>query len=729
MPKYPKPMSPATKPCPICGEVILVRARKCKHCGEWMAQHTVRVQTLDPYVAMREAFWDRYKIDDEIGRGGMGIVFRAEQRNPNRWVALKVLPPHLLLNHERDEFLKRFAREAKAAGGLTSHPNIVTIYESGEHGGFHYIAMEYVAGPTLQSLIRDEGPLSIERWVRLFAPLADALDHAHQSGIIHRDIKSANIIITDQDRPVLLDFGIARPRHGATTLTQQGHMLGTPDYMSPEQARGEPVSPQSDLYSLGVVMYEALCGVTPFHGSGNTMSILYRIVHQPFTPVRSLRPDAPFWVITLIHKLLSKDLPNRFERGTDIATALQQGLADMPAEAARAVPTIRPAAAPDLDEATRRETVPPVVPPAAAPVAAKASDPPAKPETVKPETAKPKPVKPPRLGLKVKSQQWLVQKKEARLQRKATRHADQARRKAARKQTYAQRKAARQAAFRAAWLKRRNLVRGFAGLLVLGMVSLPFWSPQPDLTPDPWVGIERVSVGGGSFRMGDLLGDGDADEQPVRRVTLKPFAMSAHEITFAQYDAYAELTGRPKPADGGMGRGRMPVSNITWFEAVRFCEWLSKRTGKTVRLPTEAEWEYAARNGGEVVRYPWGNVFEGYQLNYDDRGRYFNQNGRQTDDGYATKAPVGTYPPNDLGLYDMAGNVDEWCLDQYDLGNPGYQATPADNPTGPRTGDRRVIRGGAYISKPHRVRTTARNYARPEAAGHAQGFRIVVETP
>ncbi len=716
-------MSPATKPCPACGEAILVRARKCKHCGEWISQDTVRIQTLDPYIAMREAFWDRYKIDEEIGRGGMGIVFRAEQRNPNRWVALKVLPPHLLHNNERDEFLKRFAREAKAAGALTSHPNIVTIYESGEHGGFHYIAMEYVAGPTMQALIR-EGPLSIERWVRLFAPLADALDHAHQSGIIHRDIKSANIVVTDGDRPVLLDFGIARPQHGATTLTQQGHMLGTPDYMSPEQARGESVTPQSDLYSLGVVMYEALCGVTPFHGSGNTMSTLYRIVHQPFTPVRSLRPDAPFWVLTLIHKCLSKDLPNRFKRGKDIAVALNDGLDSMPKEAAQAIPApYKPTLTLDA-EATRREPLPARAAPSSERTIAPAKPKPAAPppaaappktktngqEKTKAKTekkARVKPERPPKPSLKDRSKQWLTKQRKAQVQRQAT----------------------RKAAFQTWWTKRRNLVRGFAGLLVLGMVSLPFWDVQPDLTEETWLGIQLVNIDGGSFRMGDLLGDGDADEQPVRRVFVRPFAMSAHEITFDQYDTYARLTGRPKPADGGMGRGRLPVSNITWFEAVRFCEWLSARTGKTVRLPTEAEWEYAARNGGAVIRYPWGNVFEGDHLNFDDRGRYFNKNGRQADDGYATKSPVGSYASNALGLYDMAGNVDEWCLDRYDLDNPGFEAPPQDNPTGPETGDRRVIRGGAYISKPHRVRTTARNYARPGAAGHAQGFRIVVETP
>ncbi|MEM6335405.1 MAG: bifunctional serine/threonine-protein kinase/formylglycine-generating enzyme family protein, partial [Bacteroidota bacterium] len=633
-----------TKPCAFCHEDILSRARKCKHCGEWQpgdqlpAERTIRL-SIDPEAHLRERLGTRYTLLGEIGRGGMGIVYRARRQEAESLIALKVLPPHLLTPADRDEYVERFRRETEALQSLPPHEHVVRVYESGEVDGYPYMEMELVEGRPLDQLLREEGPLPFERVVTLGAPLARALAHAHRHEIVHRDVKASNIRVTDEDRPVLLDFGIARPKH-THTLTQKGTALGTPQYMSPEQANGHPATYQSDLYSLGVVLYECLCGAAPFAGA-NTMSTLYKIVHEPPTPVKNRRPDAPLWLITILHRALAKSHHNRYTNGDSLANDLERGLKTYgsspgPVQTPRldrqpAIPASKRAADPDKTvKLTAQDRIATKRPPrgsngeAAAANAASTSlwarrpawlkrtpkaEQPASPPPL-PDT----PAKPPNASTPAKAPpkpKWVTAQ---RLRRTG-----------------------------------RLLLSGVLALVTVGVV-VAVLRPQP-IANDPWVGIELVEVPAGSFRMGDLFGDGDADERPIRQVTLDGYQMSAHEITYEQYDLFAEETGRPKPSSGDLPRGDYPVSNVSWNDAVAFSAWLSRRTGETVRLPTEAEWEYAARDGGKAVRYPWGNVFEGERLNYDGDGAFHNRDGRQAEDGYPLRSPVGSYPANDLGLY------------------------------------------------------------------------------
>jgi len=258
-----------------------------------------------------------YEIEKELGRGGMAIVYKAVQENLGREVALKVLPQGM--THDR-KMLERFHREAQSAAQL-NHPHIVTIFDEGELNGVHYMAMEYLEGRDLHEIVQEKGPVSPKQAVSLIAPMAEALGYAHNEGTVHRDVKSSNVMVTDVGRPVLMDFGIAYAGSDAR-LTQTGTVLGTPEYMSPEQARGNDVDARGDLYSLGVVLYEALTGKLP-HTGGHPMSVVYKVLHESYTPPRQINDDIPEWLEQVVAKLLKKDADDRYQSGEDAAEALR----------------------------------------------------------------------------------------------------------------------------------------------------------------------------------------------------------------------------------------------------------------------------------------------------------------------------------------------------------------------------------------------------------------------
>jgi hypothetical protein len=290
----------------------------------------------------------RYEVLAELGRGAMGVVYRARDPQIDRAVALKTLRPDLGLPADAfAELTKRFYQEATAAGRL-SHPNIVAIHDVLDVEGVPYIVMECLEGRTLADLIAAEGRLDPSRAVRLFVQVCDALDYAHARGVVHRDIKPGNIVVTAGDVAKVTDFGIARVT--GSTVTQTGAVLGTPAYMAPEQLRGRVPDGRSDIFAVAVSLYEALAGVNPFQAD-ELAAVLYRVVHEPPAPLAGRDPRVSARLAAAVERALAKTPTERFASAGELGQALASAIA-APTER---LPT---AALPGLARRRRRRLVP-----------------------------------------------------------------------------------------------------------------------------------------------------------------------------------------------------------------------------------------------------------------------------------------------------------------------------------------------------------------------------------
>jgi Tol biopolymer transport system component len=283
----------------------------------------------------------KYEIKAELGRGGMGSVYLGYDPLLDRQVAVKVLAPHLVWDHE---FVERFLREARAAARL-KHLNIVTVFDVGQEAGWYYFVMEHLAGETLAARLQAQGALPAQEAMSILRPLAAALDYAHYRGIVHRDVKPGNVILGPEGQVTLLDFGIARAAQEGR-LTGTGTVVGTPEYMSPEQARGMSVDARTDQYSLGVVAYQMLCGQVPFQAD-STLALMYKIVHEPPPPLSQYRPDLPAEVSAALEKALAKEPGARYACTSAFVEALGHAMAGSTVKAEAAAPADETAVVPD----------------------------------------------------------------------------------------------------------------------------------------------------------------------------------------------------------------------------------------------------------------------------------------------------------------------------------------------------------------------------------------------
>lgn len=252
----------------------------------------------------------RYEIIKTIGQGAMGLVYKAKDPMIDRIVAIKTIRQDSnLFARDAEEVKGRFRREAQVAGKL-SHPGIVTIYDVGEEGGLFYIVMEYVEGETLDRIIDAKRLPDLDKSIDLMLQVCDAIGYAHKNGIIHRDIKPANVMIVDKKLVKVMDFGIARI--ASSDMTQTGKVIGTPNYMSPEQVMGVKVDHRTDIFSLGVALYELLTGEKAFPGESIT-TVIYRILHEdPISP-RKLKLQLPSSLDYIVNKAISKDIEKRYQ--------------------------------------------------------------------------------------------------------------------------------------------------------------------------------------------------------------------------------------------------------------------------------------------------------------------------------------------------------------------------------------------------------------------------------
>ncbi|WP_020468670.1 bifunctional serine/threonine-protein kinase/formylglycine-generating enzyme family protein [Zavarzinella formosa] len=569
-----------------------------------------------------------YEVLQVLGRGGFGIVFRAFDEALQRVVALKALAPTVAATSPAR---KRFLREARSSARVR-HENVVQIHAV-EEQPLPYLVMEFIPGETLQQRINRTGPLDAPEIVRFGRQIAEALAAAHATGLIHRDIKPCNVLIEEGHQRIKVnDFGLARAADDAS-LTQSGMLAGTPMFMAPEQARGEPLDHRADLFSLGSVLYVMATGRPPFRAS-TTYAVLRRVIEDSPRPIRDLIPETPQWLSDIIAKLQAKKSSDRFQSAREVADVLADcetrlGMNPPPKSFSR-ISRSRPSAS---RFGQWKWLVAAVL---FLPVLALAAT-----EFI---------------GLThwlhhqqpIPDQSKNVEGEQTRLERPQD----------------------------------NGLPVDFNNTLAMKFKLIPAGKFKMGSSPEEieyWLNL--VEQEGHKLFL--------RSESPEHEVEItKPFYLGATEVTVGQFRQFIEANPKYMPDDdrwndpGFKQTNEHPVVWISWRDASEFCNWLSKKEGRKYRLPTEAEWEYACR-AGTNTRYCYGD--DEAQL---DRHAWFINNSK-----FGTK-PVAGKKSNNWGLFDMHGNAWEWCQDYHDFDY--YQNSPARDPMGPEDGMRYVKRGGAW---------------------------------
>jgi formylglycine-generating enzyme required for sulfatase activity len=619
-------------------------------------------------MALPEQFGP-YRILRLLGKGGMGEVYLAHDPRHDRQVALKVPT----FGPDDDPKIRaRFQREILAASRV-QHPNICPVYDAGEIDGRCYLTMAYVEGPSLQQIVR-KGPLPPPaEAAAIVCKVALALHEAHRGGLLHRDVKSSNIMMTTAGEPILMDFGLARHLTDVR-LTVSGAVVGSPHYLAPEQASGEAV-PASDVYGLGVVLYELLTGRVPFKGD-TLMQVLAQLLMETPEPPSRHRPEVIAALDAVCLKAIAKDLAQRYASMAEFASAL---LPFLPANGATpdTLTLSQAPARPALAAAGRVGRAVPWVLVGSAAAA------------------------PGMLLLDAALGPWVLAWDAAALLAAG------------------------------AWTLRAGARRG-PGTAGPGedtasrstVVTPQARGPERELVNSLVMGF--VWVPPGTFRMGSPADEARRapDEGPQHEVEIaRGFYLGRHPVTQGQYRTVMGVNPACFHAGNG-GGAEHPVEKVSWEDAVEFCRRLSaraeeKKAGRTYRLPTEAEWEYACRAGTQTP-FHGGASLGAAAANF--AGDYPYGDAPRGPDLQCT-APVGSYPPNAWGLYDLHGNVWEWCSDWYD---PGYYKTsPRRAPRGPSGGSLRVLRGGCWAVAAENCRSARRDKFAPGARSSFIGFRVV----
>ena len=678
-----------------------------------------------------------YEVLRELGRGGMGVVYLARNRMMDRLEVLKVLNKAML---HKQGMLDRFLREIRSAARL-SHPNVVAAYTALQLGELVVFVMEYVEGQDLAEVIKANGPLSISNATYYTYQAALGLQQAHLKGMVHRDIKPSNLILAREGKKhvvKILDFGLAKatsenPLEGG--LTSEGQILGTPDYIAPEQVTSSAEADiRADIYSLGCTLYYLICGEPPFRGA-SLMQVLYAHQHVAARPVNELRPDAPVELTALVARMMAKDPAKRYQTPGEVAAALIPIFRSGPKDA-------------NASKTERLLPLPKVEPlPTTMPIDSKWD------------------------GL---DQDTEIRSSGALRSGKTS------------KSRILQRKAK--------WWQRPGPLAGI-GVAVLAL-AFGIWllagsskskvrTGDEISRPDPKgeaadgeairfnVGNETfemkfAKIPGGKFTMGSSKEALALVEKKFRvtqsdelehEVELSPFQMGKYHVTRGQFAAFVNDEGYRSEAEEGSGawnggwgwnesakkfEGRdkkyswrttgfaqtseHPVVNASWNDARKFCSWLSKKSGRRVVLPSEAQWEYACRAGSRAL-FSFGNDEEELSDYGNARDASFRRvtglsDGLKADDGYAFTSPVGKYKPNKFGLHDMHGNVWQWCADYYGkYEDVSKKKDPIQSVM--QSDDRRVLRGGSwsYVSS---CRSGYRKLEAPGGRDINYGFRVAI---
>jgi formylglycine-generating enzyme required for sulfatase activity len=485
----------------------------------------------------------KYEILEQAGHGGMAQVYMACQLGLDRPVAVKVLSSALAAD---PDFTKRFEREAQSIASL-NHPNIVHVYDFGVQDGYHYLVMNYVKDSrTLGSLMAEGAP--IDQMLDYIIQVADALDYAHQHNILHRDVKPGNILI-DERGALLSDFGLVRIGESASELTVSGVGMGTPAYMSPEQAIGEEVDHRTDIYALGVIVFQILTGKVPHEGTTPQAILIKRSVEPP-PSLRELKPDLPESFEQIVQRSLARDPAERYQSAADLAEAIKRARRDLYYQNAGGPAT------PEMD-LDRAEDV------AAAP---------------RVEKKRPWPLIAGAMAAALVIGALLL------FQLAGARDDETS-----------------DGSVVVPGANPSNTPTGSVATAVEPQAR-PTETSTPEGPALP-AAAGMAKIPGGTYNIGyDAAGDAYVSPHTVE---LQEFWIDLYEVTNARYAAFLAETGNPPPAswpEGAVpaGQENHPVQGVTWELATAYCQWAKKR------LPSEAEWEVVAR-GAVGWLYPWGN--------------------------------------------------------------------------------------------------------------------------
>lgn len=653
--------------CIRCDAPIEARYIACPECGEPVTDF------LREYL--EKPVGGNYQLLKKLGRGGMGEVYKVRHIYFKTDFVIKVMRQQVAADAALTE---RFIREARIAKKI-QHENVAQIHDfSSLPDGSFYMVWEYIDGQNLARIIEERGALSPEYAMQIAVQVLHGLEAIHDAGFVHRDISPDNIMVTKdaqgRDLVKVIDLGIAKQdTESGETMTAMGLFIGKAKYASPEQINpsiaGDRIDARADLYSLGIVMYEMLTGRAPFNASTPHQYIAMHLNELP--PLLPETLPSSYALQPLITMALEKDRDRRFRSAKAFAQEIEKAMA------AR-IETDGPAAPVEIEETEEWVQV--------------NSDAPDQ-SFVPQSEASPAPT-PGARTLSVRAS--------ARLPK---------------------------------WNKRRGdkstLLKwglAVAGLLLVAVATLLaidgyqlFWMHQVgpsvetttiDAAPvaivdlEEWIhpasGVVFRRIPRGSFLMGCVPGDERCyDDETRHRVTLtKDYWLAKTETTLGQYSAFP---GASDVARRLLKSDDHPATGLTWDEALAFCTWIGGR------LPTEAEWENAARAGEAGTIYPWGNEM---------RRDYASYEGGAGQDRFDTTSPVGSFKPNRFGLYDMIGNVSEWCADRYGVG-----LEDEIDPQGPDRGADRVLRGGSYFAGPMISRVSFRNRSRPDYRTDTFGFR------